>query len=204
MTQDDLFADEDPFVESGDKVLPDGSSIGKDVKDAKPTGFKRFEKTAMSLEDNLASWYREGSAEKGAGKKRKKPVNHKARSITYFERLGYTVEWLERFVTLPSGSAFKTDYHGLWDLRARQGDKWTYAQICGNHKDVMAHIRKMTSDKPAFDNRRKLIDNLRMDLDTAICCILSWEMMDNGRYQPHLRILSSRDVDEALARKRKK
>jgi len=196
---------EDPFIFEGDTVLENGNSKSGDLPPVKKqAGFQKFTGT-KSWDENLREFLESGDPEKSAGKKRKPKVSHHKRAVAYLEGLGYQVAKVERWVTLPSGFAFKCDFLGLFDYMCTKKGQTLYVQLCGGEKDQKAHLRNMCSDKPAPDNRKPRIVNLRNTLDSgAWVALLGFEKQENGRYLPVPKKITPRDVEECLARKRKK
>lgn len=196
---------DDPFVYEGDTILPNGNTRPSDLPAPKKTaGFQKFNGSGKSWAANLREFMESGDPEKGGKGTRKAKVSHHKRAVTYLEGLGYQVAKVEKWVTLPSGFAFKCDFLGLFDYMCTKKGQTLYVQLCGNANDQKAHLRKMCSDTPAPDNRKPRITNLRNTLESgAWVALLGFEKQANGRYLPVPRKITVRDVEDCLARKRK-
>ncbi len=157
--------------------------------------------TTRSMDD----WHEGVDAELAPPKKRKKKVDHRQRTRELLEGYGYSVTLVEKTIRFRSGRIVKTDLNGLWDLQCmKAGQPPMYVQICGNPKDVQAHLRMMTSDKIALDNKKPRLVNLRDALaSNSRCVIVSWEKQSNGRYTSSILKITDSLVDEYVERKKK-
>jgi hypothetical protein len=186
----------DPFkslADSRELLKPTGKSFGKRV-------------LGKSLADNLAQRLECGLPEDGEGiRKRPRPVDHHKRSRAYFEARGWTVNKLEHWVQGRNGVSWNQDYLGLFDIEAtKDGEPRVLVQICGR-TGKSAHLRTMCSSKPAQDNRKPRIANLRYALGQGWkCYLLIWTKNKAGRYDPELFRITPEIVAATVARQRNK
>lgn len=200
-----MTPEDDPFVNPGDTVLENGNSSSGNLPATKPkAGFQKFQpvdktKTITEIGNEILDRYDSGTInlENSGAKPRRKKVSHKQRAIKYLEDAGYSVTWLEKYVTRPDGFMFKQDWRGLWDLVAHHPKFGELrVNVCGTSKDMQAHIRKFCNDKN--------IRNFTQDVGNSKirCALLGFDMQENGRYKANPRRLRPQDIELCLSRKR--
>ncbi len=158
----------------------------------------------------MDEWHNGQDAELAPPKKRKAKVDHRERTRKLLEGYGYSVSLVESHIRLRTGVVITSDLMGLWDYACtKQGQPIMYVQICGNPKDVQAHLRAMTGDKKALDNKKPRIQNLRDCLSSGNrCVIISWEKQpvrqaDGCYYVSSILKITPAIVDEYVARKKR-
>lgn len=170
---------------------------------------ERETKGVMSAIDDLIKW---GDPERGGGKpKRARPVDHNARTRDLIASFGYDPCKEETWRTGRGGFSFKVDKYGLWDWSGtKAGKPLLYVQAVTGEEGLKRHLREMTGTKPAIDNRKPKIDNLRACLARGEnCSIVVWTKQPNGRWtgntpeSPRIVRITEALVDEVVARKRK-
>lgn len=188
--------DIDPFAAFADEVpKPSGN----------PKGFGVQVRAPKSLADNLDELLAGGDPEMGGDyRKKAKPINHNARTAKFLADAGWAVTKIEKWQTLRSGFAVKIDYHGLFDFQSfKAGQPELYVQACSAQGKAQ-HLRDMTSTKPAFDNKKPKIDNLRWHLAQGHkVALVAWTKLPNGRYEAEVVKVTAALVDQICARKRK-
>lgn len=172
----------------------------------KKKGFQQAPRENKSLDQNLFDRIDLGLPEDGAGKKKRaKPVDHNPRMRKILEEKGYAATKKETWRTFPSGFSCKVDYHGLWDWEGtKYGVPPIYLQgVTGDH-GMKTHLREMTSDKKALDNRKAKIDNLRWHIAQGhYCAFAVFDKQDNGRWAHRIVRITTAMIDETVSRKRK-
>lgn len=204
---------DDPFITQSSQVLENGNSRPLDLPPTiRRKGFWQSPRDSKSLDQNLGELMEYGDSDKGEGrKKRAKPVDHNARTRELIELFGYAATKEETWRTFPSGFSCKVDKFGLWDWSAiKPGKPVLYVQVVTGDNGLKVHLRAMTSDKKALDNRKAKIDNLRWCLSQGYnCVIVVWSKQPNGRWKgdepksPRIVKITSALVDEVVGRKRK-
>lgn len=194
----------DPFIQPGDTVLPNGNSKSKDLPPtSKNVGVKVFDPRPKDLDQNRLELDEHGDPEQGAGKgkKKRKKVSHKDRALKYLQGLGWSTDWVERWVVTRDGFGFYQDFRGMWDVRCRRpGQPELRVNVCGDRKDMAAHLRKFCKDKTLLRFREDLMN------PNVICALLGHEPVKKGkqiRYEPIFQRLTIRDLEGVLSRRRK-
>jgi hypothetical protein len=198
------LAESDPFIQDGDTVLANGNSKSKDLPPVKRKyGHKQFDPIVKGIHQNHLELEAHGDPELGAGKskKRKKKISHKDRALKYLRSLGWSTEWVQVWRVNPDGYGYHQDFRGLWDVRCSMaGQPELRVNVCGDKADRQNHLRKFCSDK--------LIKRFREDLEDpkVTCALLGFEKVAKGKryeYEPVLQILTIRDLEGVLSRRRK-
>ncbi len=207
----------DPFLNPvlfGESVVDDqGNSRPANLPPAKSkSGFWQAPRDALSLDQNVNEFIDHGDPERGAGKKKRpKPVDHNTRTRELIEKWGYAGTKEETWRQFPSGFSCKVDKYGLWDWSgAKNGRPLLYVQVVTGENGLKTHLREMTSDKKALDNRKPKVSNLLWCLEQGYSlAVVVWTKQPNGRWSgdqpesPRVVKITRELVDQYISRKRK-
>lgn len=181
----------------------------------KKFGVQVFKSAPKSLDQSLWELQEFGDPEKTGqvrGKsKRVKAVDHNARTRDLIASFGYDPCKEETWRMGRGGFSFKVDKYGLWDWSGtKAGKPLMYTQAVTGEDGLKRHLREMTSDKLAADNRKPKLFNLRACLARGEnCSITVWTKQPNGRWtgadplSPRVVRITAELVDSVVARKRK-
>jgi len=175
----------------------------------KVKGFGVQVRKPKSLNEMLGERLEYGLPEDGEGKtgKKVKAPCHNARTFKYLQDRGLTPTKEEHWVLLRNGFGIKVDKYGLFDFSFRDPDPSKplgYVQSVTGEKGLQVHMRNMTSNKIAFDNKRPRLENLLWCLDQGYYIgILVFDKAPNGRNWDKRMVRVTREMVQGyLGRKR--
>lgn len=188
------------------EVAEDFDPFGPDTVQPRKFG-GREDDHSLPDQRGIREVFEHGTPEEGRGRKpKKKQTNHTQRTIEYWEALGYICTPCDGWMMV-NGLSVRKDFMGLWDFMCSQpGKPVTYVQVCAKG-DESKHFAKVFSDKPAPDNKRQRLANLRHCLSCGYRCVMMLFSQPGGagtKWAIDLIEITEDEIELRLGRRRKK
>lgn len=162
------------------------------VADDDPFGPDTVARTPKTVEElleipdhsGMSGFLTHGDPETGKGDpKAKKPaqVDHSARTVKYWQKLGYQCDRVDGWMSVGGGRWQRKDLQGIWDFMiTKPGELPGFVQVT-SACDTAQRLRKMCGVEPAPDNKRPRVENLRHMLACGFRCLLQSFEQVGGR-----------------------
>lgn len=140
---------------------------------------------------------------------RKSQVDHNERTRNHWEADGWHCDRVDGWMSKGQGVFVKKDFLGLFDcVASKPGKKLVLIQICSaDKKAISKHLAAMCSDKPAPDNKKPRLENLRWMMGCGfVCCLHAWSQPGGfgSKWAGEVIIITEEMIEGVISRRRKK